>query len=716
MNLKGISTMLKKVVVVLFVVAIAACGATPRVQLENKEDVIVPTPQHSVIAKNVVDMFENYSYKRVPLGDSISTIVYNNLLEGLDEGKNYLTATDVESFEPFKTKLASDYKKGDLSAVFHIYNVYLERLLERLTFAITQLDVPHDFTVKEDFIYNGKVRSYFKDQKEADEHWRKRVKYDLLNLQLSSNGSDSANHSQKEKLRTRYNEIISQTKKTDANEVFQAVMTAFTDAIDPHTSYFNQHFAQQFNEGMSNTFEGIGARLTVENEVVKVSEVIAGGPVFKEKALDINDRIIAVAQGADGEFEDIIGWRLDNAVAKIKGPKGTIVRLKIIPAGQDMASQPKVVSLTREKIVIEEESAKKEVKNIVGEDGKTYKIGFINIPKFYIDFNAYRRNEPNYKSTTRDVRLIIDSLKQENVDAIMIDLRFNGGGSLIEAIELTGLFIDQGPVVQVRDYRNRTEVNADEEAGAAWTGPMGVLINRFSASASEIFAGAIQDYGRGLLLGSTSYGKGTVQSAINMNQVISQTEQLLLKAKTGGSSAVGNNTELQFGQINLTMAKFYRISGSSNQHKGIIPDIEFPSIYNAEQYGESSEPSALPWDQIKPTTYTPYADLSPVVKQLQQSHEARIKKLPEYTFLLEDIQTLQKRESETTVSLREADLKKEREENQTKLRSRVNETLRMRGLPLWEEGKPQPKVDSDFVKDQSLLVMAEFLQLTKKAS
>lgn len=709
--------MLKKVVVVLFVVAFAACGATPRVQLENREDVIKPTPQHAVIAKNVATMFEHYSYKKVPLADSISAIIYQNLLDGLDEGKNYLTAEDVASFEPYKTKLAADYKKGDLSAVFHIYNVYLERFLERMDFAKQQLDVNHDFSIDEQFVYDGKVREYFKNKKEADEHWRKRVKYDLLNLRLGTNGTDSATNAQKEKLRARYDEIISQSKKTDANEVFQAVMTAFTDAIDPHTSYFNQHFAQQFNEGMSNTFEGIGARLTIENEVVKVAEVIAGGPVFKEKALEINDRIIAVAQGKDGEFEDIIGWRLDNAVAKIKGPKGTVVRLKVIPAGHDMASTPKIVSLTREKIVIEEESAKKEVKEVVGEDGKTYKIGFINIPKFYIDFNAYRRNEPDYKSTTRDVRLIIDSLKNENVDAIMIDLRFNGGGSLIEAIELTGLFIDKGPVVQVRDYRNRTEVNADEEAGAAWTGPMGVLINRFSASASEIFAGAIQDYGRGLILGSQSYGKGTVQSAINMNQVISQTEQLLLKAKSGGATtSVGNNTELQFGQINLTMAKFYRISGSSNQHKGIIPDIEYPSIYSAEKYGESAEPSALPWDQIKPTQYTPFANLEPVIAQLKTRHQARMQQTPEYKFLLEDVALMEKRDAETSISLKELDLKKEREDNQAKNRSRINEILKIRGLPLWEEGKPQPKVDFDFIKDQSLIVMAEYLQLSKKAS
>ena len=704
--------MLKKVVVVLLVVAFAACGATPRVQLDEG-GAIQPTPQHAVISKNVVALFENISYKKVQLNDSISEIVYNNLLEMMDEGKNYLYASDVEGFEAYKNTLTDDYKSGDLSAVFHMYNVYLERFLNRMEFAITQIDAPHDFDKDEIYVYDGKERSFFASDKEADEHWRKRVKYDLLNLRLSSDGSDSSAQSQKEKLNARYKEIISQVKKSDANEAFQLVMTAFTDAIDPHTSYFNQYFAQQFNEGMSNTFEGIGARLTSENEVVKVAEVIAGGPVFKEKALAIDDRIVAVGQGHDGEFEDIVGWRLDNAVSRIKGPKGTIVRLKVIPAGQDLSAQPKIVSLTREKIVIEEESAKKEVKTIVGEDGKTYKIGFIHIPKFYIDFNAYRRNEPDYKSTTRDVRLILDSLKTEQVDAIMVDLRFNGGGSLVEAVELTGLFIDKGPVVQVRDFRNKTDVNKDEEAGVTWDGPLGVLINRYSASASEIFAAAIQDYGRGVILGSQTFGKGTVQSAINMNQVISQTEQLLLKAKTGGTTTGAANSELQFGQINITMAKFYRINGSSTQHKGVNPDIEFPSIYSAEKYGESAEPAALPWDQIEKTAYTPVANLAPIVSQLKQQHDQRMEKAPEYRFLLEDIKILADRDSETSISLNESVLKKERETNQEKNRQRVNESLKMRNLPLWEKGKPQPKVDFDFIKDQSMIIMTEYLKLLK---
>ncbi len=707
--------MLKRILFVLLVTAIVACGSKPRVDLANNPMKIVPTAQHSVIAKDVVGLFENYSYKKVPLGDSISSIIYANLLNSLDEGKNYLMQSDIDQFESYRYLLAKDFKKGDLSAAYQVFNTYITRYLERMDFALQAIEQAHDFETEEDYVYFRKDLNWFASQEEADEQWRKRVKYDLLNLRLSSTDrSDSASAKQVETLKNRYNQLISQAKKTDNNEAFQVIMAALTDAIDPHTSYFNPYFAQQFNEGISNTFEGIGARLTMENEVVKVAEVIAGGPVFKEKALEIDDRIIGVAQGEEGEFEDIIGWRLDNAVAKIKGPKGTIVRLKVIPAGQDLTATPRIVSLTRDKIILEEESAKKEIKTIKGDDGKTYKVGVISIPKFYLAFEDYRRGDPNYKSTTRDVRMIIDTLKQEQVDGIIIDLRFNGGGSLIESIELTGLFIDKGPVVQVRDTRNRVEVNHDEEAGVVWDGPLAVMINRFSASASEIFAGAIQDYGRGLILGTQSYGKGTVQSAIDMERVISPTDRLLLKAKSDESGKdVLPSGAPQFGQINITMAKFYRITGSSTQHKGVMPDIVFPSIYDGDKYGESSQASALPWDQINPTRFDVVEDLSETIQQLEKSHVRRMVNSLEYKFLLEDIEAAKVREKEVSVALNEGILKKQRDENQQKNRDRINQALKIRGLPAWNEGEPQPKIDFDFIKDESLKVMADFISIKK---
>ncbi len=707
--------MLKKVFFALFVVAVVACGSKPRVNLDGEEGALKPTAQHAVIAKDVVGLFESVSYKKVPLDDSISSIVFTNLIEAIDGGKNYLMQSDIDGFEQYRNALAKDFRDGDLSAAYHIFNVYMERYINRLEYALTQVDVPHDFSKDEVYVYNREKESWFTSEAEADEQWRKRVKYDLLNLRLSGTVTDSSETSNKETLRDRYKYLISVAKQTDTNEAFQVIMAALTDAIDPHTSYFNPYFAQRFNEEMANTFEGIGARLTMENEVVKVAEVIVGGPVYREKALQIDDRIIGVAQGEDGEFENIIGWKLDNAVSKIKGPKGTVVRLKVIPAGEELTAEPRIVALTREKIVIEEESAKREIKEVVGDDGKTYRVGIISLPKFYIDFEAYRANDPNYKSTTRDVRLLLDTLKQEKVDAVLMDLRFNGGGSLQESIELTGLFIDNGPVVQVRDTRNRVEVNSDSEDGVAWDGPLGVIINRFSASASEIFAGAIQDYGRGIILGSQSYGKGTVQSAIDMSRVISPTDRLLLKAKADEGADVPVGAP-QFGQINITLAKFYRITGSSTQHKGVTPDVVFPSIYTADKYGESSEPSALPWDQINPTDFSPVADLSPLITTLESQHQSRMKASPSYKFLLEDIDLMHKRESETSVTLQEDKLKKEREESRAKSKEREATIHAIRsGAPLEPTAAASGNTDEvDFILDESLAVMADYVGLGKQ--
>lgn len=708
MHLNKIACMFKNIVIGLALISIVACGSKPRVQLEEQDGILKPSAQHEVIAIEVAGLLENYSYKKVPMNDSLSNIVFENLLKAMDPGRNYLLQSDIDEFQKYKNSISQDFKKGDLSSPFHIFNVYSKRYLECMEYALTQVDAKHDFESKEDYIIFREKMPYIKAEEELKDQWRKRVKYDLLNLRLSSTGKEDDAEKQKTTLRNRYKNIISQAKKTNANDAFQLIMSSLTDAVDPHTTYYNPSFAQAFNEGMSNTFEGIGARLQMENEMVTIKEVIAGGPAFRDKSLRVDDRIIGVAQ-ANGEFEDIIGWRLDAAVAKIKGPKGTVVRLKIIPAGQELSTQPKIVSLNREKIVVAEESAQKEVKTIKGNDGKSYKIGLIKLPKFYIDFEAYRKRDPNYKSTTRDVRLILDSLRQEKVDAVVLDLRNNGGGSLQEAIELTGLFIDKGPVVQVRDVRNRVEVDNDETNGVVWDGPFGVLVNRFSASASEIFAGAIQDYGRGIILGSQSYGKGTVQSAIEMSRFISPTNKLLLKARGEDKDPDTPNGAPEYGQINITLGKFYRITGSSTQHKGVVPDIVFPSQYSAEKYGESSEPAALPWDQIKPTPFNLVADLKVVNEKLNAIHEERMKKSPEYSFLMEDIKEFSKLDSVQKISLNIEELKKEREKNKAKNRARINKELELRGRPLWKEGEPQPKIDFDFILDESLNVMTDFI-------
>lgn len=705
--------MFKNFLVCLAFISVVACGAKPRVAIEEGGLTLKPSLQHEIIAKEVVGILENYSYKKVAASDSISNIVHNNLIKSLDEGKNYFLQSEIDSFQEYRNTISQDFKIGDLSSAFHIFNTYNKRALEVLEYALTQVDAKHDFSKDDSYINFRDKLDWFKTDAELKDQWRKRVKFDLLNLKLTSAEGKDESEKHKETLRKRYNNLISQAKQTNSNDAFQLVMSAFTNAIDPHTTYYNPSFAQRFNEDMSNTLEGIGARLQMENDMVTIKEIIAGGPAFKDKTLKMDDRIVGVAQG-NGEFEDIIGWRLDAAVAKIKGSKGTVVRLKILPAGADISAQPTIVKLTREKIVIEEESAKKSIKTVKGEDGKTYRIGVITLPKFYIDFEAYRKRDPNYKSTTRDIRLLLDTLNQEKVDAVVLDLRNNGGGSLQESIELTGLFIEKGPVVQVKDTRGQIEVHQDEDSTVAWKGPFGVIINRYSASASEIFAGAIQDYGRGIILGSSTFGKGTVQSAVDMSRFISSVNKLKLKAAGESIDADTPNGAPEFGQINVTIAKFYRINGSSTQHKGVDPDISFPTQFTSEKYGESAEPAALPWDQIRSTNFTKINDLNAIKNQLAAKHDVRMKNSAEYKFLLEDIEEFTKVMSTTsTISLNEAKLKIERDENKLKNRNRINKLLELHNMPLWKEGQPQPKVEFDFILEESLNVMKDLITVKK---
>lgn len=706
MDFNSVKEMLNKTFLALFVAATIACKANSQVKIEVEgSNNLKPEPAQQLVAKEVVKVIENAHYKKIKITDSISGVIFNNYLKRLDEGRTYFLASDIAEFEKSKEQLDDYLRDGDLNFFFLVFNTYQKRYNERLKYSITQINKPYDFTKNETYTYNREKMPWLSSNTAANDLWAKRVKYDLLNLKTTGKSLDSS----KITLKQRYDNLLTQSKKTNNQDAFQIIMDSFTEAIDPHTNYFVPQRAQEFNEEMARTFEGIGARLQLENEIVKIADVIPGGPAFKAKTLQAGDRIIAVGQGKNGELIDVIGWRLDNTVSKIKGPRGTIVRLKIIPAGQEMTSQPKIVEIVRDKIVLEDQSAKKSVKTIQS-GNKTYKIGIIDIPGFYMDWKAYQAGDPNYKSTTRDVRLLIDSLKLQKVDGIVIDLRTNGGGSLPEAIELTGLFIKTGPVVQVR-YPNKVEIDKDEDQGIAWTGPLGVMVDRFSASASEIFAAAIQDYGRGVIMGTQTYGKGTVQSAIDMSRFINPLDDLLLKAKGDKSTAPASAPK--FGQINLTIAKFYRVNGSSTQHKGVIPDIEFPMVFPADKYGESSEPAALPFDMIKQSTYSPVANLAPVKPQLAQQHENRMKSSQEYKYLLEDINLFKKREGETTVTLNEVQLKKEREEQEASNLLRTNARRALQGEAPLKAGQVKPKSDNDFIQDESLQIMADFIKLNE---
>jgi carboxyl-terminal processing protease len=497
-------------------------------------------------------------------------------------------------------------------------------------------------------------------------------------------------------------------------------MDDFTNAVDPHTNYFNPFNAAQFNMEMSRSLEGIGATLGVENDFVTIKSVVVGGPAYKSKQINNDDRIIGVAQGKDGEFQDIVGWRIDNAIALIRGPKGTTVKLKVLPKGKTASDKPKIVEIVREKIILQDQSVKKEIRTY-NSNGKNVKIGIIDIPAFYMDFAAYRSGDPNYKSTTRDVRLVLDTLKKMNVDGIMIDLRQNGGGSLPEAINLVGLFIKSGPVVQVRDTRNRVEVEEDEDPTVSYSGPMAVLVDRFSASASEIFAGAIQDYGRGLIIGTQTYGKGSVQSEIDLDKVIppstlkDRITSLMSDNSTSNKKPANQGNVSTFGQINLTMAKFYRISGSSTQHKGVTPDIKFPSLIPLDKYGEDTEPSAMPWDTIARSNYTRVGSFNNVVPVLTKLHDERTKNSAGYKYLLGVIDDYKKKDAEKSVSLDEQKLKKQRDDEEQKSLDQDNIVRTSLGLPALKKGQTKPKnEDLDILKKEAGQILTDYIQLDNK--
>jgi carboxyl-terminal processing protease len=717
MKLKSVKEMLKRLCLALFIVAALSCQADPRVNIVVSGNDLKPDMQQSVVAKSLVELIENFHYQKVVVDDAFSSIVFDEYLKALDGGKSYFLQSDITDFEKFRLTLDDDVRSGDLSVPFYIFNVYQKRYNDRVNFALKELEKKFNFTSNDTYTYDREKLPWLKSESESNSLWSKRIKYEMLNLKIT--GTEESK--MKETLKKRYENLISQSTKFNQQDVFQIFMNSFTGTVDPHTSYFVPNRAQEFNEDLARTFEGIGARLQLDNEVVKIAEIIPGGPAFKSKAIQANDRIIAVAQGKDGEFVDVIGWRLDVTVTKIKGPKGTIVRLKVIPAGQELSSTPKIVELVRDKVVLEDQSAKKTIKTITS-GGKSYKIGIIQLPAFYADFKAMQAGDPNYKSTTRDVKLLLDTLKQEKVDAVVLDLRSNGGGSLPEAISLTGLFIKSGPVVQVRDRRNKIEVSEDEDDSIAWTGPLGVFLDRFSASASEIFAGAIQDYGRGIVIGNQSYGKGTVQQGIDMSRVISTTDKLMLKGaqtvnntKGSQSDAKGVNATRtnapEFGQINLTMAKFYRVNGSSTQHKGVVPDIEFPTVFPKDKYGESSEPRALPWDTISPSQFSPVAGLDEVKRKLIALHQERMKTSVGFKDLQEDIAEFAKREAETSITLNEAQLKKERDEQEAKSLQRENQKRAAKGLAPLKKGETKPKEDIDFIRDEGLQIIADFIQI-----
>lgn len=694
----------------MMVLAVAmACNASsqdPMKLVEGSKN-IQPEEQQIIVCRYIADVITNYNYKKVPMNDSLSALIYDNYLKKLDENHNYFLASDIATFDKYRLTMDDDLKSGNLNNAFYIFNVYQKRYSERLKYSLAQVNKEYAFTANDTFTFDRENLPWISDSTQMNQNWDKRVKYDLLNLKIANNDINKS----REALKKRYEGQLSQVNKISSQDVFQFFMDAFTGSVDPHTNYFNPANAAQFNIEMSRSLEGIGASLQIENEYVTIKAIIPGGPADKSRQFNIDDRIIGVAQGKTGEFEDVVGWRIDNAIALIRGKKGTVVRLKLLSKGKDASGIQKIVEMVREKIILKDQSAKKQIKTYQS-NGKTIRIGIIDVPAFYIDFNAMRAGDADYKSTTRDVKLILDTLKKEKVDGVVIDLRMNGGGSLMEAIELTGLFIKTGPVVQVRDAKNKVEVDQDEDPEIAWAGPLAIMVDRSSASASEILAAAIQDYGRGLVLGTQTYGKGTVQSVIDLDKMINSSLRNMITSAGKKSTTTDNGSQSKYGQINLTMAKFYRINGSSTQHKGVMPDIEFPSVIPLDKYGEDTEPSALPWDEIGKSDYVKIGDFTALESPLIQLHKERMKKDPNFQYLLEDIEEFKKRAAESTVTLNEAALRKQRDIEEEKSFQRDNIRRQALGLKPLKKGESKPiNEDLDFMKIEAGQILTDYINL-----
>lgn len=656
---------------------------------------ILPEPYHPEVSKAIARLLFRFHYEHYVLNDSLSSEIFDRYIDDLDHNKSYFLASDIERFEPYRYKLDDFVKSGNLDAPYEIFDVYRRRVEERVAYAIAHLQQPFDFTKDEYYQFDRGDSPWPRTPQELDELWRKRLKNEALNLKLNGKDWDGV----VDVLTKRYENFRKRINQYKSEDVFQLFMNAVAASYDPHTSYFSPITSENFRIQMSLSYEGIGARLVEEYDYTKVVEIIPGGPADLSNELHPNDRIIGVGQGPDGEIVDVIGWRLDDVVQLIRGKRGTVVRLQVLPADAEPGEAPKIITLVRDKVKLEEQAAKGEVLEL-DHEGKHYKIGVIKIPTFYSDINAQERGDRDYKSTARDVRRILLDLESKNIDGVLMDLRGNGGGSLQEAIEVTGLFIKEGPVVQIRNSDGRINLGQDPDPNVVYDGPLAVLVDRLSASASEIFAAAIQDYGRGLVIGSQTFGKGTVQNLIPLDQFLRHIDERL-------------------GQLKITVAKFYRIDGGSTQHRGVMPDILLPSIYSQMDIGESSRPNALAWDKIRPTRYQPVQDLSSYLPKLRIRHKLRADQNQEFKFLQEDIDASRKDRERKVISLNEEVRKAERE----KAKQKRQERERLRKLAKGKLPSQQKKAESeakeneddasgDFILEEAARILADFVILS----
>jgi carboxyl-terminal processing protease len=646
---------------------------------------LAPTARERMIARQVGSLLEEAHYSKLKIDDSLSPRVMDKFIDGLDGQRSYFLASDIAEFESHRLRFDDMIRTGDIEPAYLIFARYQQRNRERVQHALALLDREPDFALNESFEFDRESAPWAKDSAELDELWRKRVKNDAISLLLTNKSWAEA----RDVLRTRYERVLKRADQVKPEEVFELFLNAYARTFDPHSSYFSPRNSEEYKIQMSLNYEGIGASLQLVDEYVTIMNLIEGGPAAAAGTLKINDRITAVGQGRDGSMTDVVGWRIDDVVQLIRGKGGTPVRLQILPAGAAPGSPEKTVEFMRGKVTLEAQAAKKELKTFRRGE-REYKVGVINVPGFYSDYDAQRAGEKDYRSTTRDVRKLIDELKKEGVDSIVMDLRGNGGGFLPEAQSLTGLFIDRGPVVQVQFSGGDKEVLDDDQSGVAYDGPLVVLIDRFSASASEIFAGAIQDYGRGVVVGQRSFGKGTVQNLVPLSRW----------------SARPIN-----GQLTVTIGKFYRVTGESTQHRGVEPDVTLASPISLADIGESSLDDALPWDRIQAAGFGQPGQLAPSIAKLVTEENARQRRDPDYRWWLADIAAVEKLRSQKSLSLNIETRKADRAALETERLARENDRRAARQQPVL---KSISELDSaelpDVILDQAVQVAGDMVQ------
>jgi carboxyl-terminal processing protease len=601
---------------------------------------LTSTPEEAQAAQLSARFLTRFHYDAQPLDDAMSARIYTAYFKLLDSEKVFFTQADMAKFAPLKTQLDDAIWNQDLSAPFSVFNLYVQRAVERMSYARNLLKQGFDFSANESYTFDREHADWPKDQAELDELWRKRTMNDWLRLKLA--GKDDAEI--RRTLDKRYAGYIERVRQLDGQDAFQTFMTAYAETTDPHTDYLGPRAAENFDISMKLSLEGIGAVLQPRDDYTQVRELVPAGPANKSGKIQVGDRIVGVGQGDNGPIVDVIGWRLDDVVNLIRGKKDTTVRLEVIPADVGVDGKHEMVTLVRKKVSIEEQAAKKKVVDI--KDGDvTRKIGVIELPAFYSDFGARSAGDKDFKSATRDVARLLGELKHEGVQGVVVDLRNNGGGSLAEANSLTGLFIDKGPVVQVRDSKGQVEEQGDDEPGMAWSGPLAVLVNRGTASASEIFAAAIQDYHRGLVVGEPTFGKGTVQNLVDLDR-FSQSD----------------SEKPRLGELKMTIQEFFRINGGSTQLKGVTPDIAFPKNGDDKDFGESTYNNALKWTQIAPADYQPVANQNAYLPQLLQMHDQRVAQSPAWKLMLDELAQYRTMRAKTAISLNFATREVERKQ------------------------------------------------------